>query len=159
MVTAMYLRHAKTLIAGRPGVGKTTLIRKIVEQIQPLSMSGFFTLEIRTRGYRSGFELRGLNGDRSILAHVGLESRYRVGKYGVDAQGFDVFLEKKDAFRKSNMGICPKKTSTPGNCYEITTAVMARNGFNRTGDQEAAHNSVVYFTGFEFKSIVPPASL
>lgn len=78
----MRLRHAKTLITGKPGVGKTTLIRKIVEQMQPLSMSGFHALEIRSRGYRSGFELRGLNGERNILAHVGLESRHRVGKYG-----------------------------------------------------------------------------
>jgi nucleoside-triphosphatase len=98
VVTAMHLRYAKTLITGKPGVGKTTLIRRIVERIQPLSMSGFFTLEIRSRGYRSGFELRGLNGDRSILAHVGLESRHRVGKYGVDTPGFEVFLEKLDLF-------------------------------------------------------------
>lgn len=92
----MHLRHAKTLITGKPGVGKTTLIRKIIEQIQPLSMAGFFTSEIRSGGYRSGFELQGLNGDRRILAHVGLESRHRVGKYGVDTPGFEAFLEKLD---------------------------------------------------------------
>jgi nucleoside-triphosphatase len=94
----MRLRHAKTLITGKPGVGKTTLIRKIVEQIQPVSMAGFYTLEIKSRGYRSGFELRGLKGERRILAHVGLESRHRVGKYGVDTPGFEVFLEKLGLF-------------------------------------------------------------
>jgi len=92
----MRLRHAKTLITGKPGVGKTTLIRKIVEQIQPVSMAGFLTTEIRFKGHRVGFELQGLNGDRRILAHVDLESRHRVGKYGVDTLGFEVFLEKLD---------------------------------------------------------------
>ncbi len=90
----MHLRHAKTLITGRPGVGKTTLIQKVVEQVQPVSMAGFFTVEIRSKGHRLGFELRGLNGDRAILAHAGLESRHRVGTYGVDTPGFEVFLEK-----------------------------------------------------------------
>ena len=92
----MHLRHAKTLITGKPGVGKTTLICKIVEKIQPVSMAGFLTTEIRFKGHRMGFELQGFNGDRRILAHVGLESRHRVGKYGVDTPGFEVFLEKLD---------------------------------------------------------------
>ena len=94
----MHLCHTKTLITGKPGVGKTTLIRKIIQEIQPLSMSGFFTSEIRSKGYRSGFELRGLNGNRGVLAHVGLDSRHRVGKYGVDTPGFEMFLEKLNLF-------------------------------------------------------------
>ena len=94
----MRLRHAKTLITGKPGVGKTTLICKIIERIQPVAMAGFYTSEIKSRGYRSGFELRGLKGDRRILAHVALESRHRVAKYGVDTPGFEVFLEKLDLF-------------------------------------------------------------
>lgn len=94
----MHLRHAKTLLTGTPGVGKTTLIRKIVEQIQPVPMAGFYTAEIRSRGYRSGFELRGFNGERSILAHVDLKRRHRVGKYGVDTPGFEAFLEQLDLF-------------------------------------------------------------
>jgi nucleoside-triphosphatase len=59
-------------------------------------MAGFLTTEIRSKGHRMGFELQGLNGDRRILAHVDLESRHRVGKYGVDTPGFEVFLEKLD---------------------------------------------------------------
>jgi nucleoside-triphosphatase len=94
----MRLRHAKTLITGKPGVGKTTLARKIVERIQPVPMAGFYTSEIKSRGHRSGFELRGLNGDRRLLAHVDFESRHRVGKYGVDTPGFEVFLGKLDLF-------------------------------------------------------------
>lgn len=92
----MPLRHAKTLITGKPGVGKTTLVRRIVHRIHGVPMAGFYTAEIRTGGYRSGFELRGLNGDRRILAHEGLMSRHRVGKYGVDTNAFEAFLEKLD---------------------------------------------------------------
>ena len=92
----MRLKHTNTLITGKPGVGKTTLIRKVVEQVQPVSMAGFYTMEIRSKGHRVGFELIGLNGDRRILAHVGLESRNLLGKYGVDTPGFEVFLEKLD---------------------------------------------------------------
>ena len=97
-MTPLRLRRAKTLITGKSGVGKTTLIRKIAGKIQPLSMAGFYTLEIKSRGVRSGFELRGLNGERRILAHVGMESRHRVGKYGVDTPGFEAFFEKLDLF-------------------------------------------------------------
>ena len=92
------LRHAKTLITGKPGVGKTTLIRRIIERFQPVPMTGFYTSEIKYRGHRSGFELRGLNGERGRLAHVDFESRHRVGEYGVDTPGFEVFLDKLDLF-------------------------------------------------------------
>jgi nucleoside-triphosphatase len=92
----MPLRYPRTLITGNPGVGKTTLVRKIVARLHTVPMAGFYTTEIRSGGYRSGFELRGLNGDRRILAHVDIESRHRVGKYGVDTAGFNLFLEKMD---------------------------------------------------------------
>ena len=95
-MTAMRLRHTKTLLTGKPGVGKTTLIRKIIERVQRVQMAGFYTSEIRSGKYRSGFELRGLNGDRRVLAHVDLKSKHRVGKYGVDTAGFDLFLENLD---------------------------------------------------------------
>lgn len=90
------MRHTKTLLTGKPGVGKTTLIRRIIDRMHPTSMTGFYTSEIRSGGKRSGFELQALNGDRRILAHVDLESRHRVGKYGVDTVGFDLFLQKLD---------------------------------------------------------------
>ena len=92
----MQLRHAKTLITGKPGVGKTTLVQKIIEQMPSIHMTGFFTAEIRDRGTRKGFELQGLNGERKILAHVDIDSRHRVGKYGVDTKGFEAFLATLD---------------------------------------------------------------
>jgi nucleoside-triphosphatase len=92
----MRLRHAKTLITGKPGVGKTTLVQKIIARMQTLNMAGFCTSEIRDTGSRLGFELRGLNGGRRILAHVEIDGRHRVGRYGVDKDGFEEFLATLD---------------------------------------------------------------
>ncbi len=92
----MRLRHAKTLITGKPGVGKTTLVQKIIERMRSVNMAGFCTAEIRCMGSRLGFELQGLNGERRTLAHVEIDSRKRVGRYGVDTNGFEEFLESLD---------------------------------------------------------------
>ena len=59
-------------------------------------MAGFCTSEIRCTGSRLGFELQGLNGGRRILAHVEIDSQHRVGKYGVDKDGFEEFLATLD---------------------------------------------------------------
>ncbi len=92
----MRLRHAKTLITGKPGVGKTTLVQKIIERMRSVNMAGFCTAEIRCLGSRLGFELQGLNGERRTLAHVEIDSRNRVGRYGVDTNGFEAFLAALD---------------------------------------------------------------
>ena len=72
-----------TLITGRPGVGKTTLILKVVDRL-PLSVEGFYTHELRRRGKRVGFELCTFDGRKGILARVHFRSRFRVGRYGID---------------------------------------------------------------------------
>ena len=92
----MRLRHAKTLITGKPGVGKTTLVQKIIERMRSVNMAGFCTAEIRSMGSRLGFELHGLNGGRRTLAHLEIDSQHRVGRYGVDTNGFEEFLETLD---------------------------------------------------------------
>ena len=92
----MRLRHVKTLITGKPGVGKTTLVQKIIERMQSVNMAGFCTEEIRCSGSRLGFEPLGLNGERRTLAHVEIDSQNRVGRYGVDTNGFEEFLTSLD---------------------------------------------------------------
>jgi nucleoside-triphosphatase len=92
----MQLTHAKTLISGKPGVGKTTLVQKIIKRMGSVNMAGFCTAEIRSKGSRLGFELQGLNGERRTLAHVDIDSRHQVGRYGVDKDGFEEFLETLD---------------------------------------------------------------
>jgi nucleoside-triphosphatase len=92
----MQLKYTKTLITGKPGVGKTTLIQKMIARMHMVTMAGFFTAEIRSKTSRFGFELQGLNGKRRTLAHVDIDSRHKVGKYGVDTVGFEEFLETLD---------------------------------------------------------------
>ncbi|MBE9543071.1 MAG: AAA family ATPase [Proteobacteria bacterium] len=73
-------------------MGKTTLVQKIIERMRSVNMTGFCTAEIRGMRSRLGFELQGLNGERRTLAHVEIDSQHRVGRYGVDTNGFDEFL-------------------------------------------------------------------
>ena len=87
----MRLRHAKTLITGKPGVGKTTLVQKTIKRMGSINMAGFCTSEIRGTGSRLGFELQGLNGGRRTLAHVEIDSRHRVGNTGWIKKVDDIF--------------------------------------------------------------------
>ena len=76
------------LLSGKPGVGKTTLIRKLLPTL-PGSCGGFYTQEIRQRGQRVGFEIITLDGQRTILAHIDRPGPPRVSKYGVYVQNVD----------------------------------------------------------------------
>jgi nucleoside-triphosphatase len=86
------------LITGTPGVGKTTLIKKILDRQKDLKATGFYTEEIRENGIRKGFALVDLNGKKSVLSHVRIRSLFRVGKYGVDIERFNNFLDGIDFF-------------------------------------------------------------
>ncbi|MGD9312783.1 MAG: nucleoside-triphosphatase [Desulfobacterales bacterium] len=86
------LRRDHILITGFPGSGKTTLFRRLVDELQHLNPVGFYTAEIREGKSRRGFELCSLDGRTGTLAHVDLRTGYRVGKYGVDINGFEAFL-------------------------------------------------------------------
>jgi nucleoside-triphosphatase len=76
------------LLTGRPGTGKTSLIKQVIAQMKGQA-GGFYTEEIRTRGVREGFRLVTLDGEDAILAHVNIHSPYRVGKYGVDVDALE----------------------------------------------------------------------
>lgn len=84
---------ANILITGPPGIGKTTLIRNVCNAVGDQQIAGFYTEEMRRNGERQGFELVGLSGERAILAHVEIRSPFRVGKYGVDVDSLDRFLQ------------------------------------------------------------------
>ncbi len=78
-------------------MGKTKLVQKIIKRMgSVINMAGFWTSEIRCTGSRLGFELQGLNGECRTLAHVKIDSRHRVGRYGVDKDGFEEFLATLD---------------------------------------------------------------
>ncbi len=82
---------AKTLLlSGRPGVGKTTVIKRIAQALGERA-DGFYTEEIRDRGKRQGFQLVGLCGEQATMSHVKYQRRGnpRVGRYGVDVTAVD----------------------------------------------------------------------
>ncbi len=89
----MSSRRKNILITGTPGVGKTTLVKKLLTQLEHLKATGFYTQEIREGRIRQGFELVDLNGQKSVLSHTRIKSPFRVGKYGVDVERFDEFLK------------------------------------------------------------------
>jgi nucleoside-triphosphatase len=85
----MQSKSNKILLTGMPGSGKTTVVMKIINSLDPKATAGFYTQEIRQNNVRKGFSWRRLNGAEGTLAHVDIKGRYKVGKYGVDIEGFD----------------------------------------------------------------------
>jgi len=81
------------LITGEPGIGKSTVVRKIIEELKPLKPVGFYTEEIRTKGTRVGFQAISIDGRRRNLAHIDMRSNIVVGKYRVGVYGFEKFLD------------------------------------------------------------------
>jgi nucleoside-triphosphatase len=81
----------RLLLEGRPGVGKTTVVRRLVDLLRrgDLAVSGFTTEEIREGGRRLGFAIESLDGDRAVMAHTDISGPPRVGKYGVDLGTFE----------------------------------------------------------------------
>ncbi|PYL56298.1 MAG: AAA family ATPase, partial [Verrucomicrobia bacterium] len=73
----------KILLTGRPGCGKTTLIKRVVDELA-LPAGGFYTEEIRRRGERVGFKIITLSGEEAVFADVDFKTPQRLGKYGLD---------------------------------------------------------------------------
>ena len=78
----------KILLTGCPGCGKTTLIKRVVNNL-PQRAGGFYTEEIRDRGTRVGFKIVTLDGDEVVFAHVALKTSERVGKYRLDRSALE----------------------------------------------------------------------
>ncbi len=88
----MNLKRKNILITGRPRVGKSTIIRHVVERLRGLGyteIGGFYTLEVSREGKRIGFAIHTLDERVGRLAEVGLESHFRLGKYGIDMEQFE----------------------------------------------------------------------
>jgi len=84
------------LITGKPGVGKTTLIKKVGVKLREAKpnwyIAGFYTNEIRQNGLRIGFDIHTFDGQRGILARSNepqFKSKLRVGKYSVNLTDLD----------------------------------------------------------------------
>ncbi|MEN3203318.1 MAG: nucleoside-triphosphatase [Atribacterota bacterium] len=80
--------NLRIVISGRPGVGKTTLVRQVHECF-PKLFRGFYTEEVREKGIRMGFRIVTLSGRTGTLAARGASSPFRVGEYAVFVQEFE----------------------------------------------------------------------
>ncbi|XP_055686658.1 cancer-related nucleoside-triphosphatase [Lutzomyia longipalpis] len=87
------------LITGVPGVGKTTIFRKIADDLQGMKVPimGFYTEEVRNGlGGRVGFDLVTFDGQRGILARPSKTSAlasfkrlHKLSRYSVDIESLD----------------------------------------------------------------------
>jgi nucleoside-triphosphatase len=88
-ILAMPSEHATVLLlTGRPGIGKTTVVRTVAEKLRQ-NPSGFYTEEVREKGARLGFRAVTFDGEQSMIADVDRPGPPRVGKYGVDVSAID----------------------------------------------------------------------
>jgi len=95
--------NQKILLTGRPGCGKTTLVKRVVKNLSQRA-AGFYTEEIRDRGIRAGFKIVTLDGDEAVLAHVDFPAAAgpeRLGKYRLDLSALETVGVKsvRDAVR------------------------------------------------------------
>jgi nucleoside-triphosphatase len=92
----MTTRARHILLTGFAGCGKTTLVRRILEQLLGLRLAGFYTQELRDDASRRvGFQAIALNGGSTTLATVRSKSKTRVGKYGVELPDFELLLDNE----------------------------------------------------------------
>jgi nucleoside-triphosphatase len=98
------LKKRLLLLTGSPGVGKTTVLLRVVESLKAkgYSVGGMLSREVRSDGVRVGFEVLDLsNGRRGWLAHVNQPSGPQVGKYRVNLEdlnsiGAEAIMEAVD---------------------------------------------------------------
>jgi nucleoside-triphosphatase len=81
----------RLLLEGRPGIGKTTVTRRLLQLLREagVPVGGFITGELRTGGHREGFVVEAVSGAREVLAQVDPPGPPRVGRYGVDLAAFE----------------------------------------------------------------------
>ena len=77
------------LVTGNPGIGKTTVVQRAVEELvdKGLKAGGMITREVRKGGTRIGFEIEDLSsGRKGWLAHVDQPFGPRISKYRVNLE-------------------------------------------------------------------------
>ena len=79
-------------ITGLPGAGKTHALRRVIEMLEQDNkiIGGMLTEPIYENDDRQGFKvLDWITKDEGVLAHVDIDSKIVVGKYGVDLDVLD----------------------------------------------------------------------
>ncbi len=76
-------------ITGPPGIGKTSLIKRLIKDLSPLIVRGFFKEEIIENNVCKGFRVVTLELRDQILGHVYIEGPHRMSGFGINIEGFE----------------------------------------------------------------------
>ncbi|MEM3713905.1 MAG: nucleoside-triphosphatase, partial [Nitrososphaeria archaeon] len=82
----------RIFITGLPGCGKTTLIKRLGEELKEkgVDFSGFITEEVRNKGVRLGFTIRDLKTEYELtFASVNEISQVKFHKYYLHMENFE----------------------------------------------------------------------
>ena len=102
------LQKRVLLLTGNLGVGKTTVLMKVVNTLKENDhcVGGMISREAREGGTRVGFEILDLSsGSSGWLAHVNQKSGPQVGKYRVNMEDLDLVGAKAIADAVENCAI------------------------------------------------------
>ena len=119
------------LLTGAPGVGKTTIVMEVAQQLKERGMKvgGVVSREVRVNNVRTGFEFIDFaTNDRDILASI-TGNGPRIGKYFVNLSGCPFAAERLiSALIASEVIICDEIGHMELKSKEFVDAV--RNLFN-----------------------------
>jgi nucleoside-triphosphatase len=96
------------LLTGSPGVGKTTVLTKVVNILEDKGyrVGGMISREVREGGVRVGFEILDLSSEkRGWLAHLKQRTGPQMGKYRINLEGLESIGVKAIAFAVENCDV------------------------------------------------------
>ncbi|MFW9833081.1 MAG: NTPase [Candidatus Thorarchaeota archaeon] len=92
LISSKEVMMKNILLTGKPGIGKTTAIKRIVEKLDSQNVNGFWSREIREKKKRIGFSIETLSGERGILAHVNQKVGPKVSRYRVNVEDIESIM-------------------------------------------------------------------
>ncbi len=95
----------RIFITGKPGVGKTTLLMFIVNELikKGYKVVGFYCPEVREEGRRIGFKIVSIpSGEERWLAKIG-EGKIKVGKYAIQEEAEEIVNKVKNSISNAQI--------------------------------------------------------
>ena len=79
-------------ITGIPGVGKTTLLKKLAHDLSMLVIKGFYKEKIVEEDSIRGYRVISFDFHDQILAHLFIEGPNKMDGFGINVEGFEKFI-------------------------------------------------------------------